>query len=109
QARTLPAVGDVTLLRSANVDLNGVAGAIADNTFTVQSVDTATQSFVRERQQDGRIETFDVNKPLTGFNYRHSGAAPAIAALGLPGSGSSVFVSAEPTRNFFGVSIQHPQ
>ena len=107
-ARALPAVGDVTLLRSLTVDTQAAASAITDSSYTVLSVDANAQSFTRQRQQDGRMETFAINSPRAGLVYRQPGDAPAIVALPLPGSAASVFTSADVAHNFFGVSIQHP-
>jgi len=106
--RKLPATGDVTKLHSLTIDGQGTASAITDSTYTVLSVDASAQSFTRQRQQDARMETFDVNSPRTGLAYRHPGDAPAIIAMQMPGSAATVFTSADSTHNFFGVSIQYP-
>ncbi len=107
-ARTLPNVGEVTLVRSVNIDNQVTASAINDSTFTVLSVDAGAQTYTRQRQQDSRMETFAINSPRSSLLYRQPGAAPAIIVLPLPGNAASVFVSADTAHNFFGISIQHP-
>jgi hypothetical protein len=107
-ARSLPAVGDITLSRSLTVDGQLAVSPIADNTYTVLSVDAGAQSFTRQRQQDGRMETLDVNSPRSGLMHRLPGAAAPIIVMPLPGNAASVFTSADAAHNFLGVSIQHP-
>jgi len=107
-ARTLPAVGDITLLRSLTVDSQLALSAITDSTYDVTSVDTAAQAYTRQRQQDGRMETLEVNVPRAGFLNRQPGTVAPIVILPLAGNAASVFTSADPTHNFFGASVQHP-
>jgi hypothetical protein len=104
----LPAVGDVTRLRSFTLDALGNASAIRDSTYTVTAVDSATNSFTRQRD-DGRLETFSVDAPRAGYSTRAAATnVNPIVSLRLPGNASSAFTSLATNADFFGIGIQHP-
>ncbi|MGE5116308.1 MAG: hypothetical protein ACM3N6_07420, partial [Betaproteobacteria bacterium] len=105
---TLPAVGEVTRLRSFTLDASGSASSIQDHDYTVTAVDATTNAFTRERD-DGRLETFTVDAPRAGYSTRAAGTnVNPIVSLRLPGSAASVFTSLAADQNFLGIGIQHP-
>ena len=117
QALTLPEVQAVNKYWDLSIGANGYAAAPVDTTTTVLSVDSATSSYTRKREYDGRVDGFTINKPRDGLRYRAAGSSPLtnggttnfseIIAMTLPGTGLSVNVSVAANQSFFGVSVNH--
>lgn len=121
QQRTLslPALGTVNNVWDFTLNGSGYASALDEMTITVTAVDSATQSYTRQRESNGRIDSFTVNSPRDGLRYRAAGTSPTnsggtvsfseIIAMPLPKSmGVTVYTSVAANQNFFGVSIAQP-
>lgn len=118
QAQTLPALNSVSMFWDLSIGTSGMAGAVGDNTTTVQTVDATAGSFTRVRGSDGRVDGFTLNKPRDGLRYRAAGTSPLtgggtanlseIIVMPLPGTGASTYISVSPNQNFLGISVNHP-
>ena len=115
---SLPGVGAVSNFWDFSITTNGAASPLSDVTSTVKTVDSATQSYTRERASDGRIDGFTINQPRDGMRHRPAGSSPtstggtvnysALLVMPLPGTGATVYSSVASTENFFGFAIDKP-
>jgi hypothetical protein len=95
-----PAVGSTTDRWNLWMNASAVASApIAESHFTTVSSDAPAGSWVRQRVDDGHLETLVGNLPRAGYTFRAAAAATGTSgpvtineftALGLRGSGLSV-------------------
>lgn len=116
-ATNLPTVNQVEKFWDFTVVGGVVNGTPADTTMTIQSVDTATNSFTRKRSSDGRVDGFTINKPRDGLRYRPAGSSVLNdgvttvnyrAAIVLP-LGIGISVSGAPDgRDSLSISVTHP-
>lgn len=114
---SLPTVGQVDRFWDVEVNWNGVSTP-TDVEMTIKTVDSATNSYTRQRKSDGRIDGFGVNKPRNGLRYRNPGSSvltdgrtvtfAEATVLPLPGTGISVSSGVTATSNFFNVSVTKP-
>ncbi|MEM5431045.1 hypothetical protein [Cupriavidus oxalaticus] len=112
-ARVLPAVGFTNAYWDASVNPMGVTD-ITTFSNTVTAVDTTAHSYTRQRN-DGRIDTWYDNVPLTGLRYRPAvapvngipGAAEAIS-MNLSNTGLTIAINASPINTFYSISIDRP-
>ena len=113
----LPAVGLVQKFWDFTIASNGVPSVPTDFTTTIKSVDSAAQTFSRERLSDGRIDSFENNRPREGLRHRPAGTSATtsgasvsyseLVSMSLPDTGLTVYgLTATPT--FFGVSVTRP-
>ena len=112
-------MGTVNNVWDFTLNGSGYASALDEMTITVTAVDSATQSYTRQRASNGRIDSFTQNTPRDGLRYRAAGTSPTnsggtvsfseIIAMPLPKSvGLTVYTSVAANQNFFGVSIAQP-
>lgn len=105
-ARTLPALNSV----SSYWDATYLATSIVQETWSTQiiGVDTANGTYTRKRA-DGRIDTWTLNKPLTGLRYRPAGTNVYEGiALPLGNTGVSAMISMGAAPPYFDVSVSRP-
>ncbi|MGH8784340.1 MAG: hypothetical protein ACREYA_04520 [Cupriavidus necator] len=118
QPLSLPAVGLVRHFWDVSIGGTGYAAAIAEIANEVTTVDAAAQRYTRQRPSDGRMDTWEINKPRPGLSYRaasttttNTGTVLNLAeaiGMGLPGTGVSVYTSVAATQSFFGFSVSKP-
>ncbi|MFM2056207.1 MAG: hypothetical protein RLY71_592 [Pseudomonadota bacterium] len=105
-ARTLPTVGGISRSWSETSDINGVVNSttFTESSSVTKSVDTATSSYVRTARNlmlatdNSHDETFRVNWPRMGYNYRAAGSAPAL-------DGTQASFSESLTLSFLGTGM----
>ena len=114
---TLPAVGARISFWDLGINASGVATMGALATLEVTAVDSAANTYTRQRLSDGRLETWETNKPWDGIRHRLAGTSPVngggtvnvpeIVSLQLLGTGIVVSTTVNPAR-FFSVSVEQP-
>ncbi len=117
-ANTLPAVGRVTAGWDLTMQPSGLMTTLSfGGALATISADAGTGSYIRRRVSDGRTDTFTINSPRAGFNFRpstistlFSGATTtvsSVASMGLRNLGVSVSSRATTTvaDGFLGFSI----
>jgi len=85
---------------------------------SVTAVDAAAGTFTRERESDGRIDTLEINQPITGLRYRAPSTwnhptegtltLPPIFQLPLDDLGMFITASADPESYSFAISVLRP-
>lgn len=118
QALSLPTVGTANSFWDFTINSSGYGSTLSETATTVVSIDTAAQSYSRQRASDGRIDGFAINSPRTGLRYRAAGSSPInsggsvsfseIISMTLPGTGVGVYTSVAANQNFFGISVNKP-
>lgn len=117
-ALSLPATGEVAHVFDLRVTGSTFTSAETEESTTVTAIDTASQSYTRQRLADGRIDTFTINKPRSGMSYRPAGnsqttgggsvAFEEIQVMPLPAGGAVFYTSIAAANNFFGVTLSKP-
>lgn len=112
-ARALPAVGFTNAYWDAALN---PAGGTDITTFsnTVIAVDPATSTYTRQRS-DGRIDTWQDNRPSVGLRYRPEvapvnglpGAAESIG-MNLSNTGLTVSINVQSNNPFYSISVDRP-
>lgn len=107
----VPAVGSVTKYWDVSGTYNGmthtfVVDPVYPGSNTVNSV--TADSFTRTRAGDGRVDTFQVNKPVEGLRYRAlSSTSSSIYQMQIPTLGMAVAIDNGP-NHFYSVSVLRP-
>jgi hypothetical protein len=83
----------------------------ATNEVTVTEASATAQT--RKRTSDGRIDTYQLNKPIEGMRFRAQGTSnlgqplSAVYQRFLPGTGMSVYIDGMP-GHFAGIAVSRP-
>ena len=117
-ANTLPAVGRVTAGWDLTMQPSGLMTTLSfGGALATISVDAGASSYIRRRVSDGRTDTFTINSPLAGLNFRPSTISTlfsgstttvsSVASMGLRNLGVSVSsrVTTTVADGFLGFSI----
>jgi len=106
----LPAVGALTPFWDSVFDGTGAMSALTAYTNRIDSVDTATQTYIRTRLEDGRVDSWTNDKPTIGVRYRpqapHASESYGIR-VGGP-TGLAAVISVNPAQNFYSLSVDRP-
>ena len=109
KAAALPAMGARTSFWDMGINASGVATMSALSTLEVTAVDAVANTYTRQRMSDGRVETWENNKPRDGVRHRLPGTnVPEIVTLPLLGTGIGVSATVNPNQSFFSVTVEQP-
>lgn len=104
----VPTVGTVNRYWDLNLQpsMAGITTSFAADSITVTAVDGS--NVTRIRASDERVDTWKFNHPIDGLRYR-AGSTGISNALGMSlGTGTSIAISADPTRHFYSISVARP-
>ncbi len=106
---TLPTVGSVNSYWDSTLSNTGAMSTFTPYSNRIDAVDTTANSYTRTRIEDGRVDTWTINNPVVGL--RHRDAATGVnetIGLRIPALGLSVSIAANPTQNFYSMSMDRP-
>lgn len=106
---TLPALGSTNAYWDMTLSASNGISPLESFSTNIVGVDAQAGTYTRKRD-DGRIDSWKINSPVTGLRYRAlSDAAAETISMSLGNSGLTVAVGANPANQYFGVSVTRPQ
>ena len=79
---------------------------VSADQLTVTESDSAAGTVTRTRLSDGRVDTWQVNHPITGLRSRSG--AEAFYGRAIPGLGMQVGIDAQSSAHIYSISIARP-